>query len=116
MAAIEYLLENGWKPKRTVILAWGFDEEMCVAFSSGQDPPARDADASPFARTCSGGPQGAATIGPYLFDKYGQDGIAFLIDEGGSGVSEEYGKTFILPGMGASSPAFAPLLAAAVLT
>jgi Gly-Xaa carboxypeptidase len=55
------------------VFAFGFDEEI-------------------------GGPQGAATIGPYLLDKYGKDGVALLIDEGGSGVSEEYGQTFILPG------------------
>lgn len=33
-------------------------------------------------------------------EKFGKDGVAMLIDEGGSGVSREYGKTLILPGTG----------------
>jgi len=57
------------------VLAFGFDEEI-------------------------GGPQGAFSIGPKLLKTFGKDGVALLIDEGGSGISREYGKTLILPGTG----------------
>lgn len=57
------------------VFAFGFDEEI-------------------------GGPQGAASIAPLLVERYGKHGIALLIDEGGNAVSQEYGKTFVLPGIG----------------
>lgn len=57
MAAVESLLLSGWTPRRTVLFAYGFDEE-----SSGQ--------------------QGAQHIGRYLQERYGDDSIAMLVDEG----------------------------------
>ncbi|KPM34304.1 putative carboxypeptidase C24C9.08 [Neonectria ditissima] len=59
MSAVETLLSNpDWTPSRTIILAFGFDEE------------------------CSGY-RGAAKIGSFLTDRYGDDGIALILDEGG---------------------------------
>ena len=58
-----------------LVFAFGFDEEI-------------------------GGPQGASSIATLLLDRYGKHGVAMLIDEGGNAVSEEYGRTFVLPGTG----------------
>ncbi|KAJ8508886.1 hypothetical protein ONZ45_g8890 [Pleurotus djamor] len=73
MMAIELLLEHGFKPPRTVVLAFGFDEE-------------------------AGGPQGAGHIAPVLISRYGENSFAAIIDEGG-GFSESYGSTFATPGV-----------------
>ncbi|KAI1172413.1 peptidase family M20/M25/M40 [Nemania sp. FL0916] len=62
MSALETLLANpSWTPKRTIILASGFDEE------------------------CSGR-RGAGTIGPYLEELYGPNSMALVLDEGGMGL------------------------------
>ncbi|KAI1077162.1 carboxypeptidase S [Whalleya microplaca] len=62
MSALEELLSNPhWVPKRTIILALGFDEE------------------------CSGR-RGAGKIGEYLEALYGPDSIALILDEGGMGL------------------------------
>ncbi|KAI0429403.1 peptidase family M20/M25/M40 [Xylaria sp. FL1042] len=62
MSALETLLANpDWIPKRTIILALGFDEE------------------------CSGR-RGAGTIGPYLESLYGSNSMALILDEGGMGL------------------------------
>ncbi|KAI1342615.1 peptidase family M20/M25/M40 [Xylariaceae sp. FL0016] len=62
MSALEALLSNPlWIPKRTIVLALGFDEE------------------------CSGR-RGAGTIGPYLEGLYGQNSMALVLDEGGMGL------------------------------
>lgn len=59
MSAVETLLSNpDWSPSRTLIMAFGFDEE------------------------CSGY-RGAGQIGDFLTEKYGDDGIALILDEGG---------------------------------
>ncbi|KAF7539122.1 hypothetical protein G7Z17_g12493 [Cylindrodendrum hubeiense] len=59
LSAVETLLSNpDWSPTRTLILAFGFDEE------------------------CSGY-KGAGKIGEFLTEKYGDDGIALILDEGG---------------------------------
>ncbi|KAG2125028.1 hypothetical protein DEU56DRAFT_825962 [Suillus clintonianus] len=71
MTAIETLLEQGFKPTRTVILAYGIDEER-------------------------GGPTGAAAIGEYLVKTYGEDSISMIVDEGG-GYSDESGTIFATP-------------------
>ena len=60
-SAVEELLSSGWSPTRTLILAFGFDEE------------------------CSGY-RGAAKIGKHLFDRYGKDGLVVILDEGGLGM------------------------------
>lgn len=62
MSAVETLLSHeDWEPKRTLILAFGFDEE------------------------CSGY-RGARAIGDFLTERYGDDGIAVILDEGGLGM------------------------------
>lgn len=73
MSAIETLLtKTEWSPKRTLILAFGFDEE------------------------CSG-PRGAAKIGEFLTERYGDNGIPFILDEGGSGIQLVDDTLYVLP-------------------
>ncbi|TXT13297.1 hypothetical protein VHUM_00664 [Vanrija humicola] len=74
LAAIELLLEGGrFTPSRTVVLAFGHDEER-------------------------GGLRGAMNIRDFLLDKYGPQPFALLVDEG-SGLSSAWGRTFGLPGV-----------------
>ncbi|KAI1375657.1 carboxypeptidase S [Hypoxylon crocopeplum] len=62
MSALETLLSNPlWVPRRTIILALGFDEE------------------------CSGR-RGAGYIGRFLEKRYGPNSIALILDEGGMGL------------------------------
>ncbi|KAJ4269929.1 hypothetical protein NW762_001600 [Fusarium torreyae] len=73
LSAIETLLtETEWSPKRTLILAFGFDEE------------------------CSGH-RGAAKIGEFLTQRYGDNGIPFILDEGGSGIQLIDDTLYVLP-------------------
>lgn len=74
LTALEYMLKNGWQPSRTIVAAFGMDEEV-------------------------GGERGAASIGEILLDKYGKGGIAMIVDEGGMGIETLYGTQFALPGM-----------------
>ncbi|KAI0592898.1 peptidase family M20/M25/M40 [Biscogniauxia sp. FL1348] len=61
-SALESILSNpSWVPKRTIILALGFDEE------------------------CSGR-RGAGEIGKYLENLYGPGSVALILDEGGMGL------------------------------
>ncbi len=46
-----------------------------------------------------GGPRGAAGIGKHLEERYGKNGIAMIVDEGGSGLDERYGREFAKPAM-----------------
>ncbi|CCK69349.1 Gly-Xaa carboxypeptidase KNAG_0C02380 [Huiozyma naganishii CBS 8797] len=55
--AIEKLLEDGFTPRRTLLLSLGFDEE-------------------------SSGKWGAGFLGPYIHDRYGDDSALIIIDEG----------------------------------
>ncbi|KAL1744842.1 hypothetical protein HDZ31DRAFT_63732 [Schizophyllum fasciatum] len=73
LAAVELLIEQGFKPARSVFLAFGFDEEC-------------------------GGRRGAKQIGKHLLDKHGEDYFALLIDEGG-GYTEQFGTVFATPGI-----------------
>ena len=57
-SSIETLIHNGFEPARTIVLSFGFDEEVS-------------------------GAQGASALSEYLLSEYGEDGIAMLIDEGG---------------------------------
>lgn len=75
MSAVETLLGNSeWKPRRTLILAFGFDEE------------------------CSGY-RGAGTIGPHLTSRYGDDSLAIILDEGGLGMPKIGNVQYALPGV-----------------
>ncbi|KAF4564916.1 hypothetical protein EYR40_011091 [Pleurotus pulmonarius] len=73
MLAIEMLIGRRFSPTRTVILAFGFDEEI-------------------------GGVQGAGHISPVLQQRYGPNSFAAILDEGGS-FGEEYGSIFASPGI-----------------
>ncbi|KAF8627116.1 hypothetical protein AX17_006376, partial [Amanita inopinata Kibby_2008] len=73
MTTVELLIESNFQPLRTVVLAFGFDEEV------------------------SGG-RGAANLANVLQDRFGKDGFAFIVDEG-SGFSEQYGSVFATPGI-----------------
>ncbi|PPQ73274.1 hypothetical protein CVT24_009929 [Panaeolus cyanescens] len=73
MTAVEHLLNADWTPKRTIILAFGQDEEIS-------------------------GPRGATNIGKHLETLYGKNGIAMIVDEGGMGLDKIYGTEFALPG------------------
>lgn len=73
MSALEALLSNDdWEPTRTIIVASGFDEE------------------------CSGY-RGAASIGKFLEERYGQNGVALILDEGGLGLTEIGGALYAMP-------------------
>lgn len=68
------MLKNGWRPTRTIVAAFGMDEEV-------------------------GGERGATAISDFLESRYGKDGIAMIVDEGGMGIETLYGTQFALPGM-----------------
>ncbi|KAF4974956.1 hypothetical protein FZEAL_8219 [Fusarium zealandicum] len=73
LSAIEALLTDAkWTPKRTLILAFGFDEE------------------------CSGY-KGASKIGDFLTERYGNDSLALILDEGGSGIQLIDDTLYVLP-------------------
>ncbi|ODA77800.1 hypothetical protein RJ55_06402 [Drechmeria coniospora] len=73
MSAVESLLTDySWMPERTLLLAVGFDEE------------------------CSGS-HGAAEISQFLGSRYGQDGIAAILDEGGQGLQSLGDTLYALP-------------------
>ncbi|ODN82117.1 hypothetical protein L202_02424 [Cryptococcus amylolentus CBS 6039] len=72
--AVERLVSEGYKPERTIIISNGFDEEI-------------------------GGLRGSGASAKLLQERYGHHGIAFLVDEGFTGVTEEYGATVASLGM-----------------
>ena len=73
MSAMEALLsQEGYEPRRTTIFAFGFDEE------------------------CSGF-RGAAEIGRHLEERYGEGGIAVILDEGGGGLQSLGDTLYALP-------------------
>ena len=73
-AAIELLLSTSdFKPRRTVILGFGHDEER-------------------------GGLRGAPAIRDWLLETYGPDSMSLLVDEG-SEIATLWGRTFGLPGV-----------------
>lgn len=73
MSAMESLLsQDEYQPSRTVIFAFGFDEE------------------------CSG-PRGAGEIAKHLEERYGEGGIAVILDEGGGGLQALGDTLYALP-------------------
>lgn len=74
LEAVELLIDAGFEPKRTLVLSFGFDEE-----ASGQE--------------------GAGHLAPVILERYGKNGVAVIIDEGG-GVGEAWGATFASPAVG----------------
>lgn len=73
MDSIELLLGSGFQPQRTVVLSFGFDEEIS-------------------------GREGAGHLAPYLLKRFGKDGVAVIIDEG-AGISTLWGSAFATPGV-----------------
>ncbi|KAF2193425.1 vacuolar carboxypeptidase-like protein Cps1 [Zopfia rhizophila CBS 207.26] len=73
LEAVELLIQADFKPKRTLILSFGFDEEI-----SGQD--------------------GAGHLAPYLLAKYGHNSMAVIVDEG-AGTAQAWGVPFAMPGV-----------------
>lgn len=72
LEALEFLLDQGFQPKRTVVLAFGFDEEIS-------------------------GHQGAAKIAPFLEKEFGKNSMIMVIDEGGLAVQKIFGTRFAMP-------------------
>ncbi|KDQ26780.1 hypothetical protein PLEOSDRAFT_31133 [Pleurotus ostreatus PC15] len=73
LSTIETLLANGFKPTRTVVLAFGFDEE-------------------------TNGVHGAGHLGTALVEHYGERSFAMVVDEG-AGFMETFGTVFATPGI-----------------
>lgn len=57
ISALEFLIRDEYVPKRTIVLAFGFDEEIS-------------------------GHRGAKNIAAFLLEKYGKNGLYSIIDEG----------------------------------
>ncbi|KAG5981955.1 hypothetical protein E4U55_002462 [Claviceps digitariae] len=73
MTTMETLLSNRrWRPKRTVILAFGFDEECTGDLGSGH-------------------------LAKHLRRQYGRNGLAMILDEGGQGVKRMGDVIYALP-------------------
>jgi Gly-Xaa carboxypeptidase len=72
LETVEILLEAQFEPERTILLSFGFDEE-------------------------SFGYHGAGNISAVLYERYGKDGLALVIDEG-AGFEEAWGTVFAKPG------------------
>ncbi|KAL5341451.1 hypothetical protein BJX70DRAFT_358833 [Aspergillus crustosus] len=66
--AVEELAVHGFKPRRTLLLAFGFDEE-------------------------ASGVQGARYISQFLEERYGKDSLAVIVDEG-AGLERKWGRVF----------------------
>lgn len=73
--AIESLLSQHYRLKRTLILGFGCDEEL-------------------------GGSRGANEINKYLIKRFGKNSLFMLLDEGGVGIQQIYGTKFALPSVG----------------
>ncbi|KAG1788203.1 uncharacterized protein HD556DRAFT_1434081 [Suillus plorans] len=71
MSAIESMLENGFKPTRTVVIASGFDEEVS-------------------------GIRGASSLATEMIERFGENAFAMLLDKG-SGYGEVYGRVIAVP-------------------
>ncbi|KAH6612929.1 hypothetical protein B0J18DRAFT_70910 [Chaetomium sp. MPI-SDFR-AT-0129] len=72
LETLDTLLDAGFQPKRTILLSFGFDEEIS-------------------------GFHGAAKLSTFIEERYGKDGIAVIVDEG-SAFEEAWGTLFAKPG------------------
>ncbi|CCH46021.1 Carboxypeptidase S [Wickerhamomyces ciferrii] len=79
LQSVERLIHDGFNPRRTIVLGYGFDEEI-------------------------GGKWGAFKINEYLINKYGKDSFFSLIDEGGNGVSFIDDVAFGVPAIAEKGP------------
>jgi len=73
LESIELLLQAKYEPKRTLVLSFGFDEEIS-------------------------GLHGASKLASFLIDRYGKDGAAVILDEG-AGIANAWGTNFAVPGV-----------------
>lgn len=73
LSAVEALLSANFQPRRTLILSFGFDEEIS-------------------------GREGAQHLATHLIEKYGHNSIAAIVDEGAVNV-ENWGADFAIPGV-----------------
>lgn len=71
---MEHLLDTGYRPTRTLLLAFGQDEE-------------------------AHGKYGATRIAALLESRYGRHGIDAIIDEGGGGLDSKFGPLMALPAL-----------------
>ncbi|OAQ71985.1 carboxypeptidase yscS [Pochonia chlamydosporia 170] len=71
MESLDLLIKSGFKPRRTIVLAFGCDEEI-----SGEN---------------CGRP-----ISNLLHDRYGDDGIYLIMDEGSMGIQREFDQSFAM--------------------
>lgn len=71
--AVTILVEQGFEPARTIVLSFGFDEEI------------------------SGG-QGGGSLGPFIHERYGENGVEVIVDEG-NGFSSQWGSIMASPGV-----------------
>ncbi|TIB95373.1 carboxypeptidase S [Wallemia mellicola] len=69
---VESLIKDGFEPRRTIILSFGFDEEIS-------------------------GPEGAKYLSEHILNKYGEDSALAILDEGDVLDLESYDKPFALP-------------------
>ncbi|CAK4033148.1 vacuolar carboxypeptidase Cps1 [Lecanosticta acicola] len=72
LTAVEALLKQSFQPRRSVLLAFGFDEE-------------------------TGGQRGARSIAAELQRLWGNNSLAMIVDEGGMGVSTLGDVAYVLP-------------------
>ncbi|ODQ67969.1 carboxypeptidase S [Nadsonia fulvescens var. elongata DSM 6958] len=75
LEATEHLISKGFEPERSVVIAYGFDEEI-----SGRN--------------------GGRNIGKHLLEKYGEDSFFAVLDEGNAGVIVKDGISLALPATG----------------
>lgn len=74
METLDLLLKNSYTPKRTIVAAFGMDEEVS-------------------------GMNGALQIGKYLEDRFGKDSFYAIIDEGfGLNMDDTSGRIIAMPG------------------
>lgn len=71
LESMDILMKSGFKPKRSVILAFGCDEEIS-------------------SENCG------RPISEFLFDRYGQDGLYLVIDEGSVSLQREFNTSFAM--------------------
>lgn len=76
LSSITALLQQNFQPQRTVLLAFGFDEETGTY------------------------QYGAAKLAKRIEERYGTNSMAIIIDEGAIGIVERYGRIFAIPQSG----------------
>ncbi|KAK8128124.1 hypothetical protein PG984_009232 [Apiospora sp. TS-2023a] len=74
LEAVELLVKAGFAPQRTLVLSFGFDEEVLAG-------------------------QGAGHLASELLERYGKDGAAIIVDEG-AGLTTAFGAIFATPAVG----------------